>query len=66
MNLTQDFKSYSNIFFSNGELDPNMAGGVTEFVNVKLPYAVIKGGAHHLDMRLPNIEDPEDLKWVRK
>lgn len=52
-NYEKDFKSYSNIIFSNGELDPWMAGGVTTLVNLDLPQYVIKNAAHHLDMRLP-------------
>ena len=65
-NITQDFKSYSRIYFSNGELDPWMAGGVTEFISIKLPFGVIKGGAHHLDLRLPNVADGDDVVWVRQ
>lgn len=52
-NQTKDFKSYSNIIFSNGVLDPWMAGGVTEFINADMPVFQIKGAAHHLDLRLP-------------
>jgi lysosomal Pro-X carboxypeptidase len=43
--------------FSNGNLDPWKAGGVTEYINLKLPYYIIQGGAHHLDLRLPNEAD---------
>lgn len=43
-----------------------MAGGVVDYVSPKLPIYIIKGGAHHLDLRLPNEKDPADLKWVRK
>ena len=65
-NLTQDFKAYSNIIFSNGELDPWKNGGVTEYVGTKLPFFLIKGGAHHLDLRLPNAVDKgTDVEWVR-
>ena len=52
----RDFKYYSNIFYSNGDLDPWKAGGVTVEPNENLPMYIIKGGAHHLDLRLPNEE----------
>jgi len=65
-NVARDFKHYSNIVFSNGELDPWIAGGVTEYINLKLPYYIIQGGAHHLDLRLPNDADAgTDVARVR-
>lgn len=65
-NYTRDFQFYSNIIFSNGELDPWRAGGVYSFVNFDLPHYVIEGGAHHLDLRLPNDADKgTDVEWVR-
>ena len=66
MDFRKDFKQYSNIMFSNGDLDPWYAGGVTDFVSYKLPYAIIRGGAHHLDLREPNEADPSDAVWVRQ
>jgi len=38
-------------------LDPWRAGGVYDYVSLDLPAYVIKGGAHHLDLRLPNEAD---------
>jgi len=65
-NYREEYKVYSNIIFSNGNLDPWKAGGVTSYVNYKLPVYVIQGGAHHLDLRLPDSSsDPSDLVWVR-
>ena len=61
----RDFKYYSNIFYSNGELDPWSAGGVTVQPNDDLPMYMIKGAAHHLDLRLPNDEDGDDVKAAR-
>jgi hypothetical protein len=52
-----DYQPYSNIIFSNGELDPWAAGGVTLTVNKDLPAINISKAAHHLDLRLPNEVD---------
>ena len=65
-NIARDFKHYSNIIFSNGNLDPWIAGGVTEYINLKLPVYIIQGGAHHLDLRLPNEGDCPDVVRVRE
>lgn len=66
-NYREQYRVYSNIIFSNGNLDPWKAGGVTSFVSIDLPVYIIKGGAHHLDLRTPDDQtDPEDLKWVRQ
>jgi len=40
---------------------------VTEYVNLDLPYLIIKNGAHHLDMRLPQESDKgTDVAYVRE
>lgn len=65
-NFSQEYRQYTKIIFSNGELDPWRAGGVTGYVSHKLPTYTIKGGAHHLDLRLPDAADPEEVKWVRQ
>ena len=66
VDVAKDFRQYSNIVFSNGDLDPWYAGGVTKFVSWNLPYQIIRGGAHHLDLRAPNAADIEDVIWVRR
>jgi len=58
---------FSNIIFSNGDLDPWRAGGVYDYVGLNLPVYVIKGGAHHLDLRLPNpVDKGTDVEFVRE
>ncbi|GAM26049.1 hypothetical protein SAMD00019534_092240 [Acytostelium subglobosum LB1] len=60
-----DMVAASNIIFSNGVLDPWRAGGVTtESPNNIIPI-VIEGGAHHLDLRMPNAADPESVTNAR-
>lgn len=63
---TKDFQRYSNIMFSNGDRDPWGPLGVTQYISQKMPVTWIKGGAHHLDLRTPNEDDPEDCKSARK
>ena len=49
-------------------LDPWRANGVTEFVSLKIPVYNIRGGAHHLDFRLPDaseIDEVTNVNWVR-
>jgi hypothetical protein len=65
-NFTQDFAGYSNIMFSNGDLDPWGGLGVTGWINHRVPYVWIKGGAHHIDLRTPNEADPADAVWARQ
>lgn len=56
-NPSKDFASASNIVFSNGDLDPWHAGGVTKNITSDTIALFIKDSAHHLDLRLP---DPAD------
>lgn len=57
----------SNIVFTNGDLDPWRAGGLLNSVpgNDDIVVRVLEGGAHHLELRLPNAADPEDVNEVR-
>ena len=60
--------SGSRIVFTNGELDPWSAAGVTEddvdaardLVSIRM-----RGAAHHLDLRSPNAADPADVVAAR-
>lgn len=62
----RDFMKASNIIFSNGELDPWQAGGVTYQINDQTVAIYIEHSAHHLDLRLPNEADPSSLTDARK
>jgi Serine carboxypeptidase S28. len=61
-----DFMSHSNIIFSNGELDPWRSGGVVMDINDQILTLVIENGAHHLDLRSPNDEDPQSVTDARQ
>ena len=68
-NYTKTFKNYQKIIFSNGDIDPIKANSVTKFISLDIPVYNIKGGAHSLDLRLPHVNETEDItnvNWVRK
>jgi len=58
--IEKDFLAVTNIVFSNGELDPWRAGGLNANVTADGSGIAlyIEGGAHHLDLRPPNVNDP--------
>ncbi|XP_063685049.1 dipeptidyl peptidase 2-like [Bolinopsis microptera] len=60
-----DFSAASNIIFSNGLLDPWHAGGVLEDVNPTVKAIIIAEGAHHLDLRGSNKDDPMSVILAR-
>jgi len=61
-----DFTYSSNIIFSNGDIDPWSGGGIMTNITTDNIALVIKDGAHHLDLRLPEDEsDPESVKVAR-
>jgi len=64
-NLT-DLRYYSNIIFTNGNLDPWSSGGVNSTITSSLPSILITGGAHHLDLRATNKDDPESVIKARQ
>lgn len=64
-NYTYTMRGYSNILFSNGELDPWQSGAVMQNVSDSLVSIVIPEAAHHLDLRASNPLDPESVIWAR-
>lgn len=54
-------KVSSHIIFSNGLLDPWHGGGFMESLSKTLPAVIVKDGAHHLDLRMKNPEDPQSV-----
>ena len=57
----------SNLIFSNGDLDPWHYGGVLHDIKgaPSIHPILIKGGAHHLDLRASNIHDPDSVRDAR-
>lgn len=47
--------------YSNGDLDPWSGGGVTKNISDSLVAIMIKDGAHHLDLRHKNDDDPQSV-----
>lgn len=55
-----------SIFLSNGGLDPWSGGGVLKDLSPSLVSIFIPEGAHHLDLRASNPQDPESVIKARQ
>ena len=66
-NIDKDFLAATNVIYSNGELDPWRAGGLNKNVTADGSGIAlyIEGGAHHLDLRPPNDQDPATVTNAR-
>eukprot|EP00439_Symbiodinium_sp_Y106_P006704 s8084_g1.t1 len=53
------------IIFSNGLLDPWHGGGYLTDQGSALPAVIIDLGAHHLDLREANKDDPTSVRVAR-
>jgi hypothetical protein len=56
----------SNIVFSNGKLDPWYRNGVLSAPNAAVHAVLMRGAAHHLDLRAAHSADPQDVKEARE
>ncbi|CAI9736836.1 lysosomal Pro-X carboxypeptidase isoform X1 [Octopus vulgaris] len=61
----KNIQAASNIVFSNGLLDPWSAFGVLKNISDTLISVIIPEGAHHLDLRFKNIDDPPSVTEAR-
>ncbi|KAL4426944.1 hypothetical protein ABPG74_017201 [Tetrahymena malaccensis] len=61
-----EMQNFSNIFFSNGMLDPWSGGSPTEYLSEDLPVNYMYASAHHNDLRLPQEGDPESVVQGRE
>lgn len=62
----KSLETASNIVFSNGLLDPWSGGGVFRSDNSNIRIVIIPDGAHHIDLRASNENDPGSVRAARE
>ncbi|XP_036356138.1 lysosomal Pro-X carboxypeptidase-like [Octopus sinensis] len=62
----RDLSSFTNIIFSNGDMDPWSGGGFYRQDNEGIHVVVIEGGAHHVDLRESSDNDPPSVVLARR
>lgn len=55
----------SKIVFSNGDLDPWSVGGFLKSLGPSLPAVIVRGGAHHYDLKGDHPKDTNEVKTAR-
>jgi len=64
--LDNPAESSSRIIYSNGLLDPWHKGGYLQDLSSDLLAVIVKDGAHHLDLRESNKDDPQSVITARQ
>lgn len=62
---TPELQAASNIYFTDGELDPWYAYGLKKAPNKNTNYYMIYGAAHHLDLQFTRPETPRSVRYAR-
>lgn len=62
----KDIEASSNIFFSNGQLDPWRDGGVTQNLTDSIVAYIVADAGHHMDLMFSNPLDNDSVRFVRQ